>query len=130
MAAAEENLYTELTGFAGLQALVANSDSPITYRVYPLLMPQDGTLPAVVYQRIVGTREVTLADSGGSGVERVLFQLTSWATTLDAAHDVAEQVRLALAAAAFEVVVQDNRTGYESDTRLFSFTYDIAMWHR
>jgi len=121
--AAEVNVYEALTGFAGLQALVST-------RIYPSVMPQDVDKPAVVYFRVVGNREVLLADGGGSGVERVLFQFTSWAKSMSESYAVAEQVRLALAAASFETVVQVNRSGYEPDTRLFSFTYDIAIWHR
>jgi len=130
MASAEADVYTALTGYAGLQALIPTTDSPVQYKVYPILMPQDVTYPAVVYQRIVGTRANLMADGGGSGVERVLFQFTAWATTMLAAYNVMEQVRLALVAASFEVVFQVSRAGHEPDTGLFSFTYDIAVWHR
>ena len=130
MASAEENVYSELIGFAGLQALVANADSPPTYRIYPTVMQHGSDLPALVYFRAVGDHEILLADGSGGTPERVLFQFTAWADSMKSAYDVAEQVRLALAAASFEVVVQINRSDYEPETRLFSFTYDIAVWHR
>ena len=130
MADAEANLYSTLTGFAGVQALVNNGDSPQTYRIYPMLMKQDDTLPAIVYQRIVGNRIVVMDDNSGSAPERIVFQITTWAVTSNAANDLMEQVRQAFAAATYEVVPLSNRSMFESDTRLFGMQYDFAMWHR
>ena len=130
MSSAEAEVYTALTSYAGLQTLVTNGDSPETFRIYPLVMPQDETLPAVVYQRIVGNRITTLSDAGGTGVERVVFQFTTWSTTMLEAHDVMEQVRLALVAASFEIVPLSNRSVHEPQTRLFGMEYDFAIWHR
>jgi hypothetical protein len=73
---------------------------------------------------------VTLADSGGSGVERIDFQLTTFAETFEEAYDVMDQVRLALAAASYSVVPLNNRADYEPDTRIYKMEYDFAMWHR
>ena len=57
--AIEAGLYAHLVGSAGVTALVAT-------RVYPLLVPQDATLPAIAYQRISGPRDHT--HDGPSGV--------------------------------------------------------------
>ena len=130
MPSAEENVYSELVGFAGLQALVANTDSPVTYKIYPAEQPHDTTMPSVVYARTFGTREVLLSDGGGTGVERVSFRFTAWSKTALEAASVAEQIRLALAAATFHTVVELSRTAFDPDTKLHSFIYDIAVWHR
>lgn len=130
MADAEANVYAALTGYAGLTALVNNGDSPLTYRIYPLVMPQDPTVPAVVYQRIVGSRILTMSNAGGSGVERIVFQFTTWSRTMNEAHDVMEQVRLALNAANFAAIPLSNRTTHEPDTRLYGMEYDFSVWHR
>ena len=130
MADAEANLYSTLSGFAGVQALVNNGDSPQTYRIYPMLMKQDDTRPAIVYQRIVGNRVVLLEGNSGSAPERIVFQITAWAVTMQAATGLIEQARQAFAAATYEVVPLSNRSTFESNTRLFGMQYDFAMWHR
>ena len=125
-----ESLYSDLIDYAGLQALIANTDSPATYRVYPYQMPQDITLPAVVYQLIGGTRVISLADDGGTGVERNVYQVTAWAETLDSADSVIEQVRLALKNADRNYVPQSKRETFDPETRLHGVEYDFSQWYR
>lgn len=125
-----ESLYSDLIAFAGLQSLVANTDSPVTYRVYPYQMPQDSTLPAVVYQLIAGSRVLTVADDGGTGVERNVYQITAWGETLDDADSVIEQVRLALKDASRNYVPQSKRETFDPDTRLHGVEYDFSQWYR
>ena len=81
-------LYTRLSGFAGLAALVST-------RNYPLIAPQNGTYPLVTYQQISGTRDYVMGNQSGLVMAR--FQLDSWAQDVPAsARAVANQVRLAL----------------------------------
>ncbi len=83
----------------------------------------------MVYQQITGDRVPTLADAGGSGVERITYQITSWATTYLSANAVAEQVRLAMnAATSFTVTSSPERRDYfEDDTRLYAVEYDFFI---
>jgi len=83
----EQTLFTRLSTFAGLTALVAT-------RIYPLIMPQGVTHPAVTYQRISSTRESCMVDD--DGIVRARFQVTTWAATFASARAVIDQVRLAL----------------------------------
>jgi len=125
-----ESLYSDLIAFPGLQALVANTDSPVTYRIYPYQIPQDSTLPAVVYQLIAGSRILTIADAGGTGVERNVYQITAWGETLDDADSVIEQVRLALKDSSRNYVPQSKRETFDPDTRLHGVEYDFSQWFR
>lgn len=129
---ADEDLYTVLTSYAGLQALVGNGDSPETFRIYPVVMPQEESdKPAITYQRITGARINTMSDAGGSGVQNILYQITSWSRTHKEAHAVIEQVRLALFNnTTFQTVPINNRDNYESQTKLYSVEYDFSVWHR
>ena len=120
---AEESLYTVLTNFAGLTALIST-------RTYPLLLPQDPTLPGMTYTRVTGSRQTTLVDGTGGDLERVYYQLDAWATTIKAAYQVSAQARLALAAATtFKTVYLQDRDGYDTDTKLFRVSTDYAIWH-
>lgn len=119
---AEASLYTALTDHAGLTALVSA-------RIYPLVIPPDPTLPAIAYQRIVSTPVETM-DQSGSGVDRVVFQVTAWSTTNAEAHSVIAQVDLAMAAASFAVVTLSVRDDYDYETKLFGVSTDYSTWHR
>ena len=129
MADVTQALYTQLSGTAGLTALVST-------RIYPDLMPQSPTLPAVVYQMISNVREER--HGGQTGDARPRFQITCWASTALAAAAVATQVRLAVMAmsgtvAAVVIVgvwnAGENR-GYEPDTLRYYAAIDFFVSHR
>lgn len=123
-----EALYTKLSSTAGLTALVST-------RIYPDLMPQSPTLPAVTYQMISNVREER--HRGQTGDARPRFQLTCWAATALAAAAVANQVRLAvmamsgtIAAVAITGVWNAGETrGYEPDTLRYFSAIDFFIAH-
>lgn len=123
-----EALFYQLTHTAGVTALVST-------RVYPDLMPQNPTMPAVVYQMIDNVREER--HRGQTGDARPKFQLTCWGTTALSAAAVAVQVRLAIMAMSGSVnsvtikgVWNANETrGYEPDTQLHYVAIDFVVAH-
>jgi hypothetical protein len=106
----EVGLYAHLTGDAGVSALVAG-------RVYPLLLPQSPTLPALVYQRI-STNPLGATHDGANHMTRVRMQIRCHGATLLAAKQVADAVRGALdgfAGTMGDVTVQSCLRADESD---------------
>lgn len=83
----EAGIYAHLITNSGVAALVAT-------RIYPLLVPQDATLPALAYQRISGPRDHS--HSGPSGLVFARMQLTYVAASYDGAKSLGEAVRAAL----------------------------------
>lgn len=83
----EEALYGELSTDSGVAALAST-------RGYPLVIPQDATLPAWAYQRIYGPRVLT--HEGPSGLAKARIQITAIAATYDGAKDLAAAIRAAL----------------------------------
>lgn len=84
----ETILFTRLSTYAGLAALVGS-------RIYPIIMPQGVTYPAVTYQRIATEpRESCMVEDVGWA--RARMQVTAWAETFSAARAIIEQVRGAL----------------------------------
>lgn len=83
----EEVLFTRLSNFANLTSLVGA-------RIYPVIMPQGATKPAVTYQLISAPREI--ASVRDPGMVRSRYQFMAWAATNLAARAVIKQVRLAL----------------------------------
>lgn len=83
----EETLYTRLSGYAGLTALVST-------RIYPNQKAQDVALPAVSYRRVSSNRYSAMGID--AEVVKARFQVDVWASTYDSASAVRDQVRGAL----------------------------------
>lgn len=62
-------------------------------RIYPMQLPQNAQLPAIVYRRITTGHEETIDGSKG-GLADARVQYDCYAVTHDQAHDVAEALRL------------------------------------
>ena len=90
----ESEIFDRLTGFAGLSALVGT-------RVYPQILPQDPTYPAISFRRVSAVRPSAMGSDVGVVFAR--FQVDVWDQDdeagdagYDSAKAVSEQVRLAL----------------------------------
>ncbi len=83
----ESVIYSQLTGFAGLTALVST-------RVYPLPAPQNVTAPFVTYQRISAIRYPGMGSDAGLVSSRFQFDVIT--TTYSSMRTVMEQLRLSL----------------------------------
>ncbi len=119
----ENVIYQHLINHAGLAPLVGA-------RVYPLMLPQDSPLPAIVYQRISTVPEITHGDT--SPISRSRFQFSCWAGDYDAARDVAVQLRAALHGTGLTQVgpalLQNEIDDYEPTTRLVRIICDYSTW--
>jgi Protein of unknown function (DUF3168) len=60
-------------------------------RIYPLRLPQNPVLPAIVLHRVTGVRYPHLR--GGASIARPLFQVDSWEKTYDGATALGSLVR-------------------------------------
>lgn len=89
MGTIDSAIYTRLSGFAGLSALVST-------RIYPAPIPETPTYPLVTYMQVSGVR--VYAMSNQTPLVDARFQVDSWATTSTGVRALAEQVRLALSA--------------------------------
>lgn len=116
----ESDIYSALTGYAGLSALVST-------RVYPQVIPDGATLPAVAYQR-VGTEPVQTLH-GTVPAARARFSFSAWAATYADALSVIAQVRAALlAAAAFEAVYEFEVDLFDEESRRSGRIADFSIW--
>lgn len=107
--------------FDTLKPLVAN-------RVYPLVMPQNPTYPAIVYNRISSAAQNVL--EGGSTIDQVRIQVDTYATTYSAAKSLARLVRLAMEGASFKATLQTDQDFYESDLSIYRVSQDFYLWER
>ena len=129
MADVREAVYTKLSGTAGVSALVGT-------RVYPKVMPQQPTMPALVYQMIDNNR--TQVHRGQTTGAKARVQVTCWGSTTASCEAVSEQVRLAMIGAVGSVasvtidgvVCEQETEGYEPDTQRHFIAMDFFVWHR
>lgn len=120
-------IYTRLSGFAGLSALVGT-------RIYPPPLPQITTYPAVSYLQISAVRDYVMGNQ--SGLVHARFEINSWATTTITARSVAEQVRLALSnyhgtsdsvVINWTEMVSPETVFYEDETKLHGISQDYIV---
>ena len=129
MAVVEEALFTRLSGFAGLTALVAA-------RIYPVMLPQDVVLPAVSYRRIAGSR--TSAMGSDTGLAHPRFEVNAWSQDYLTAKQVKEQLRAALqrwrgtvsGVEILDTFILGERDDYEPTTLTYQIPLDVQIHHR
>lgn len=132
----EEGLFSYLSNFAGLVALIGA-------RVYPMKLPQGATLPALTYQRISTPRELTHQSAGATGdLAHPRFQFDAWAATQKAAKLIIDQVRAALHGKTGSIgtapnnitiragLVEDETPEYIPEARLYRCRSDFMIWHQ
>lgn len=129
MAEIGEVIYTKLTGYAALSALIGA-------RVYPGQLPQRPTLPAICYARVSTTAVQTRDNAGRAGLERPRYQFDCWATTRKEARQVAAELRYALATFPQSsnprvdvALLQNDFDDYEPDTDRHRAIVDVFIWH-
>jgi len=120
MADAETLLNTILTGNSTVTRLVNT-------RIYPLVMPQSPTLPAVTYQRVNANPVNTL--SGYSGLMNPHITVNSFATDYGQAKEIANAIHVAMnAATTMRTILTNEMDGWEPDANLFVVSQDFSCW--
>lgn len=128
----EQALYSYLSGYAGLTALVGT-------RIYPVTMPQGVTYPAVTYRKVSGLAEYVL----GQHVPELYnprYQFDAWGTSYSSVKSVAEQIKAALGgysglmggASGVRVIgswIVNEIDLYESDTGVYHTAVDVRFYH-
>lgn len=122
----EEDLYSHLSTFTGLTALVGD-------RVYPVTAPQTVQAPFCVFFKVSDAR--IYSHQGFSGLERVRVQISCYAETYLEAKQVAEQVTAAMEAwlaanVKVQASFQENELDmYDSETGLYHVPVDFFIWY-
>jgi hypothetical protein len=83
---------------AAIYNILANdsdTSGTVSTRIYPDALPQNATIPAIVYWRVSGSSTNTI-DGSVSGIARGRFTVESYAIKREDANLLSEYVRLAL----------------------------------
>lgn len=121
----ETELYTYLSTYAGLTALVST-------RIYPLVAPQKIQEPYCTFQKISSSRQYS--HGGYSGLQRPRMQVTCYAPTYEAAKAISVQVIAAVeawpGAANIQATFVENETDlYNPDTELYQVPVDFFCYY-
>lgn len=115
----QETIYEHLTTNAGLVALVST-------RVYPAVLPQRPTLPALTYQRISGVPEYS---HSGRALMQSRFQISCWAATYAGAIALATAVKAAMDTFPDVAFIEGHSEMYEPETSVYHIPVDVMIWH-
>lgn len=127
----EEALSAHLLADANVSALAGT-------RGYPLLIPQDGDLPAWAFQKISGAR--LYSHDGPSGIAWPRFQITCQAASYSAAKALVNAIRGSLEGYAGTmggaggvpvrgIFVDGEVDGYGFDTGTYTVRLDVIIQH-
>lgn len=126
MATAETLLITALEGDAAIQTHVGATPAS---RIYPMVLPQKPTLPAITFQRVSNVRANSF-DAGG-GIDNPLLQVDSWAVTRKAARELAMEVkRVVEASTTLNAWLVNDAEFFEEDVdpRMYRVAQDFSTW--
>lgn len=112
-----ETIFSTLTGDAAVSAIVGT-------RVYPLVIPQGGDLPAVTYQRIYGAPINDLAGAGE--LVRARVQVDCWATTYASVRALADAAYGSLCAIGFLPI--NDMDDFDDEVPVYRVVLEFTVW--
>lgn len=121
---------------SGVTSLLKGAGTSAGTRVYPERLPQQPTLPAIVFDIIDGVPQYHRDDDD---LDRVRVQLGLWAETATARTTLTEEVRTATSGVrgtyggeVFAEILWDNiQNGeYDPELNLYQRLVDLIVWHR
>lgn len=123
----ESTIHGRLAGYSGLTALVST-------RIYPIIIPQNGSVPAVVYQTIDASYE-PMNGYSNDGCIRTAMQIDAYDDDYPGVKAVADQIRAALmdwhqdtSPIIWRVThIGEGDAPFESDTKLFRVSFDFEV---
>ena len=97
-------------------------------RVYPIVLPDSVSLPAIVYQRISSVPITSL--DGDSGLDSVRIQISVWGNTYKEVKDLSVTVRATLNSSALKITTENDTDDYEPETKRFRVLTDFVVWQK
>lgn len=116
-------VYHALSGASGIAALVST-------RIYPLVLPQSSSYPAISYQRISNSPQ-----QGSTDLRSTRWQINCWASTYTGAQTLATAVKTALeeytaTATAPRIkmaLVVNELDDYDSEANVYRVIVDVIL---
>jgi len=125
----EEAVYSRLNKYASVSALVSG-------RIYPLVLEQNTSYPAITYTKVASVHIHDL--DGSAGLANPTFQVDSWAYTYPEARNLSDAVRRALqgysgspytGTVVSGIYLTGERHFYDSEVKIYRVSADYEVWH-
>lgn len=118
MSTLSNQIYTVLTASTLITSLT-------TSRIYPVIIPQNATLPHIVYNRVSGDRVNGLA--GYLTAERPKYQIDIYSDSYEQARTLSGHVHTVLNASTLTVVLLSDTDLYEDNVNQYRVTNDYSF---
>jgi hypothetical protein len=115
----QDQLYTALLGDPDVARLVED-------RIFPVRLPRDAELPAIVYQ--IPSVEPISSLSGDSGIDNARVILSCWTSKYETAHELASSARKALIESGMRIVTSGQNDIEDQETRSFAVILNLNVW--
>ena len=128
----ESQIVSRLAAVSGVTALIAS-------RVYPVIIPQNATLPAVCYQRVSTNRPSCFGND--AGIVQARFQIDCLSESEPGAATGARAVAAAVISAlqrwstnsgsptVHDIFIDNQSEDYEPETKIHRVIIDIIVWY-
>lgn len=117
----EQLIYTELSTDAGLMAIIGS-------RVYPVVLPQAATFPALTYQVVSDVPEADM-DEGDSVLRNLRVQINCWSEGYAECKTLSQLVMGVMKdAITFASVRSSGRDQFDSTKHLHYSMMDFSVW--
>lgn len=118
----EKHIFAQLYTHTGLSEIIAG-------RVYPVILPQGVTFPAITYQVISDVPESDL--DGDSELRNLRVQVNCWSEGYAECKNISAQIRAAMdSAVGFSAIRSGGRDNYEATNHLHYSMMDFSVWTR
>jgi len=124
----EACLFSKLSTTASLSSVVSS-------RIFPLIAPENTTLPFVTYQII--NSDIPRNLNGRSGVRSARFQINAFANSYLSAAQIIQIIKDVLCGSTFtefgikvsQAAIYNDFSDYEKDTRFFRKYIDLELFY-
>jgi hypothetical protein len=115
----QSQIYEALSSSADVTAIASS-------RIYPVRLPREAVLPAVVYQ--IPTVIPVSSMSGDSGIDNCTVNIVSWAKEYSVAHDLAYAVRKALVESGLRIITEGQNDEEDLETHSYGVSVSMNIW--
>jgi len=98
----------------------------VSSRIYPVEIPQGGSVPAIVY--VINDLTPIKSLDGESGLDNGTVEITCWAKDYKTAQSLASAVRSAFIASGIGVITGNMQDTIDEETRNYGVVINVSAW--
>ena len=115
----QADIYKVLSENSGVEEIVSS-------RIYPIEIPQGGSVPAIVY--VINDITPIKSLDGESGLDNGVVEITCWAKDYKTAHLLASAVRSAFIESGIGIITGNMQDTIDEETRNYGVIINVNAW--